>query len=175
MLLRLDRDDTVFRNALILCIEESLFVERWQGRGPDVELQMNGGRHLVDMLAAGSLRSDCMELDFRVGNAEVGGDVHHHAELKIVRREESREKLLQFRQAVDDAQPHVVAELDLHHFRGEIVADLLNFLRGEPHLSPASFNQMIEQQGRKIVHFFVVGMLTAVENLRHRDHSVEPS
>ena len=131
MLLRLDGDDAVFRNAVILQLEQGLFVERRQGRGLNVELQVNRGRHLVDVLPARALRSDRMELDFSVGKADVGGDVQHHAELKTARMEESREKLLQLRQAIDDTQLHVVAELDLHHFRGEIVADLPNFLRGE--------------------------------------------
>ena len=108
-----------------------LFIERRKGRGLNVELQVNRGRHLVDVLSAGSLRSDRMELDFSVGKADVGGDAQHYTELKTVRMGESSEKLLQLRQAIDDTQLHVVAQLDLHHFRGEIVADLFDLLGGE--------------------------------------------
>ena len=47
-------------------------------------------------------------------------------------------KLLQFQQAVDDAQLRIVTQLDLDHLRGEVLADLLDFLDAELQLSPGS-------------------------------------
>jgi hypothetical protein len=63
----------------------------------------------------------------------------------------------------------------LDHLAGETFTHLLDVLRAELQLSPAPFDQVVEQESCEIVHFFVVGVLTAVENVWHCDQSVEPS
>lgn len=75
--------------------------------------------------------------------------------------------LLQFRQAVDDAESYVFTELDLDHLAGEALANLLDLLNAEPQLPSAPFDQVVEQQGGEVMDLFVVGMLAEIEDLRH--------
>lgn len=75
--------------------------------------------------------------------------------------------LLQFRHSADDAEFHVVAELDLDHLGREAFADVVNILRSELQLSAAALYQMIEQEGREVLHLVIVCMLTEIQNLRH--------
>jgi hypothetical protein len=77
------------------------------------------------------------------------------------------EGLLQFWDAVDNAEPHLITQLDLDHLAGETFTHLLDVLRAELQLPPAPFDQVVEQKSCEIVNFIVVGMFTTVENLRH--------
>jgi hypothetical protein len=70
--------------------------------------------------------------------------------------------VLKFRQAVDDAKPQVLAQLDLHHLGRELLAHLANFLSSELHLPTASFDQIIDKQGGEELRFFVTGMTAQV-------------
>jgi hypothetical protein len=76
--------------------------------------------------------------------------------------------LLQLRHAINDAEFHVIAELDLHHFGRKALPDVEHVLRGELELAAAPFDEMIQQQRGEILDLVVVGMLAEVENLRHR-------
>ena len=77
MLLRLDRDDSILRDTVVFELHQLLFIKRRQGRRIDVELQMNRGRDLVDVLSAGSLRTHRVELNFGIRNEDVGGNMQH--------------------------------------------------------------------------------------------------
>lgn len=77
-------------------------------------------------------------------------------------------KLLQFRQTVDDAELHVVAQLDLDHLGREAFADVVDVLRAELQLSAAALYQVIEQQSSEVLYLIVVGVLTEIQDLRHR-------
>lgn len=64
MLLRFDRDDSILRDTVVFELQQLLFVERRQGRRLDVELEMNRGRDLIDVLSAGPLRTHRVKLNF---------------------------------------------------------------------------------------------------------------
>ena len=53
--------------------------------------------------------------------------------------------LLQFWEAVNDAETEIVSELDLNHLGREVLADLSNFLSREFQLPPTSFDQVIDE------------------------------
>jgi hypothetical protein len=76
-------------------------------------------------------------------------------------------RLLQLRDAIDDAEPDVVAELDLDHLRRKAFADLVHVAHCELDLTAAALDEVIEQQGREVADLLVVGMLTEVQYLRH--------
>lgn len=103
------------------------------------------------------------------GRSRIGGSVRQGlaGSVKASRRLHAPEYLLQFRNAVDDTEFHVVAQLDLDHFAGETFTHLPDVLRAELQLTAAPFDQVVEQQGREIVNLVVVGMFTTVENLWH--------
>lgn len=61
-------------------------------------------------------------------------------------------------EAVDNPKPQVLAELDLHHLGREFLAHPANFLGSELYLTPASLDQMIDQQGGQELRFFITGM-----------------
>lgn len=66
--------------------------------------------------------------------------------------------LQEFREAVDDSKSQVLAQLDLHHFSGELFAHQANFFRCELHLPSALFDQMVDKQGGKELRFFIAGV-----------------
>lgn len=78
------------------------------------------------------------------------GGVRPHADSGVV--------LLELRQAVDDAKPQVIPKLDLHHLGGEVFPDLSNFLRAELQLSPATFDEVVDQQGRQVLRVLITGV-----------------
>ena len=78
-----------------------------------------------------------------------------------MQRSEKR-SLLQFRHSINDAELHVVTELDLDHFGREAFADVIDVLRAELELPSAPFHQMIEQKRREVLHFVVIGMFTEI-------------
>jgi hypothetical protein len=80
--------------------------------------------------------------------------------------------LLQFRNPVDDAEPDIVAELDLDHLPGQTFADLVHVVHRELNLSPASLDEVIEQQGGEITHFFIVRMFAEIQYLGHGGFNV---
>lgn len=80
--------------------------------------------------------------------------------------------LLQFGNPIDDAEPDIVAELDLDHLCRQAFADLVYVVHCELDLSPASFDEMIEQQGGEITHFLIVGMFAEIQYLRHGGFNV---
>ena len=71
-------------------------------------------------------------------------------------------RLLEFRQAVDDAKAQVIPESDLHHLAGELLSDLPHILRSELQFPSAPINEMIDKQGRQVVNFLVAGMLAQI-------------
>lgn len=75
--------------------------------------------------------------------------------------------LLQFRQAVNDTQPHLVTDLHLHHLGGQTGSHPLSILQFELDLPATLFNEMKQQQGRQSLQFVVVRMFAEIENLRH--------
>lgn len=81
-------------------------------------------------------------------------------------------RLLQLRDAIDDTEPDVVAELDLDHLGRKAFADLVHVAHRELDLTAATLDEVIKQQGGEITHFFVVGMLTEVQYLRHDGFNV---
>jgi len=56
MPLRLDDDDTVTRDALVGALQQPVFHLTRQRRCSHIVAQVQRGRHLVDVLAAGALR-----------------------------------------------------------------------------------------------------------------------
>ena len=74
-------------------------------------------------------------------------------------RGEIEGRLLQFRHPIDDAELHVIAELDLDHLGREVVAYVGDLLRAESELPAAPFYKMVKQETRKVLHFVVVGIL----------------
>ena len=81
-------------------------------------------------------------------------------------------RLLQLRDAVDDAESDIVAELNLDNLRRKAFADLVHVTHRELDLTAASLDEVIKQQGGEIAHFFVVGMLAEVQYLRHDGFNV---
>lgn len=75
---------------------------------------------------------------------------------------------MQFREAIDNAQMHVVAELNLYHFGGKVVTHLSDFLKRKPYLPPTPFDQVINEKSGQKVNILVAGMFAQVENLSHR-------
>ena len=75
--------------------------------------------------------------------------------------------LLELGNAIYDAKFHVVAQLNLDHLRGETLADMIHVLCSELEVSPASLDQMVQQERGEVLDLIVVGMLTEVEDLRH--------
>jgi hypothetical protein len=71
-------------------------------------------------------------------------------------------RLLELRQAVDDAKSQVVPESDLHHLAGELLSDLSHILRSELQFPSTSINEIIDKQGRQVVNFLVAGMLAQI-------------
>ncbi|WP_413936317.1 hypothetical protein [Nitrospira sp. BLG_1] len=81
-------------------------------------------------------------------------------------RTENRDDGLQeFGQAVDDAKSQILAQLDLHHFSGELFAHQANFFRRELHLPSALLDQMIDKQGGQELRFFIAGVAAEIKNL----------
>lgn len=70
MFLRLDHHYPVFGDALVANLQEPFFVKIWQRGGFDVEAEMNGGCHFVDVLTACTLRSDGSGFDFMIGDGD---------------------------------------------------------------------------------------------------------
>jgi len=63
----------------------------------------------------------------------------------------------QFREAIDNAQPHFISYLHLNHFGSEVLSDPLGIFELELHLSTTLLHKKL-----------VIGrMLAQVENLRH--------
>ena len=56
---------------MIFHFQKRFLVERGQRRGSNIELQMNSGRDLVDVLPAGTLRPHRMDVDLRIGDGDV--------------------------------------------------------------------------------------------------------
>lgn len=77
MLLRFDRNDSILRDTVVFELDQLLFIKRRQRRRVDVELQMNRGRDLIDVLPASPLRTHRVELNLGIGNKDVGGDLQH--------------------------------------------------------------------------------------------------
>jgi hypothetical protein len=75
--------------------------------------------------------------------------------------------LLKLRHAVDDAESHIVAQLDLNHFAGKVLTHLFDVLDAELQLTAAPFDEVIEQQGCQVLDLIVIGMVAEVQNLRH--------
>src|SRR5690606_31639933 len=75
--LRLDDHDPVPGDAAVAARQEPLLVEPRQGRGADVEAQMDGARDLVDVLPAGALGADRPKLDLFLRNLHRARDPQH--------------------------------------------------------------------------------------------------
>lgn len=73
--------------------------------------------------------------------------------------------LLELGQAVDDAKPQVISELDLHHLGGEVLPDLSNFLRSELQVSSTTFDKVVNQQRCQVLRIFITGVAAQVEDL----------
>ena len=56
---------------MIFHFQKRFLVERGQRRGSNIELQMNSGRDLVDILPASTLRAHRMNIDLRIGDDDV--------------------------------------------------------------------------------------------------------
>lgn len=66
--LRLDNENAVPRDALVIQTEQPLLDVIRQRRCPDVKAQMDGTRYLVDILAAGALCANGADVEFVVGD-----------------------------------------------------------------------------------------------------------
>src|SRR6266571_7630709 len=77
VLLRLDDEDAVPRDALIARVEEPRLPMLGERGGADVEAQVHGRGHLVDVLAACSLRANRADLDLALGNRDCGESPRH--------------------------------------------------------------------------------------------------
>src|SRR5437660_1727684 len=71
--LRLDHDHAGARDAVVAAAKQALLHVRRQRRAADVEAQVNGVRHLVDILPAGALRAHGGELDLVLRNGDLSG------------------------------------------------------------------------------------------------------
>src|SRR5690606_1904093 len=58
--------------------QQPLLVEVWQRRALDIEAQMHRTGDLVDVLPAGALRANRIQLDLAVGQAHGVGDFQHY-------------------------------------------------------------------------------------------------
>src|SRR5690606_24423362 len=76
-LLRLDDDDARGADAVVAQREQAILaLLRQDTRSRDVELELDGRRNLVDVLAACTLRADRAPLDLVVGNLDVAAGAH---------------------------------------------------------------------------------------------------
>ena len=76
-------------------------------------------------------------------------------------------RLPQFREAVDDPKPYLIADLHLDHFGCEARAHALGVFQFKLDLSPAPFNEMKQQHSRQALQFLIRRVLAHVEDLRH--------
>src|SRR6267154_4573505 len=77
VLLRLDDEDALAADALVARAQKAPLDRLGQRRRADVEAQMHGRGHLVDVLAARALRADRADFDFRFRDRDRGGSVRH--------------------------------------------------------------------------------------------------
>ena len=77
VLLRLDDEHAVARDALVAGGEKPRLDVLGERRGADVEAQMHRRGDLVDVLAPRALRADRAELDFGLGDRDCGGRARH--------------------------------------------------------------------------------------------------
>lgn len=73
----------------------------------------------------------------------------------------------QFREAIDNAQPHFISYLHLNHFGSEVLSDPLGIFELELHLSTTLLHKMVEQKRSQTLKLVIGRMLAQVENLRH--------
>ena len=78
-----------------------------------------------------------------------------------------KDRLPQFREAVDDPKPYLIADLHLDHFGCEAGAHALGVFQFKLDLSPAPFNEMKQQHRGQTLQFFIRRVLAHVEDLRH--------
>lgn len=76
-LLSLDNDEAFARNALIFQRQQFFLIHFGQGRCPDIEAQMNGRRHLVNVLPARSLGTRGVEFHFGERKADLVRNFQH--------------------------------------------------------------------------------------------------
>src|SRR3990167_304690 len=77
VLLGLDDHHALGGDAAVAQRQQTLLVERRQGRGLTVETQVHGTGDLVDVLPTGALRTDGGQLDFSVGQVDAVGNNQH--------------------------------------------------------------------------------------------------
>ena len=73
--------------------------------------------------------------------------------------------LSKFRKTIDDAEPHFIAYLHLHHLGGQTGPYTLGILQLELHLSTAAFDQVKDQHRGQPLELFIGGVLAHVEDL----------
>jgi hypothetical protein len=66
-------------------------------------------------------------------------------------RVREREGLRQFRQAIDNSQPHLISYLHLHHLGRETLTNPMGILQLELNLSATLLNEVKEQQVREVL------------------------
>src|SRR5216683_6254551 len=77
VLLRLDDEDAVARDALIARAQEPRLPMPGERGGADVEAQVHRRGHLVDVLAPRSLRANRADLDLALGNCDCRKSIRH--------------------------------------------------------------------------------------------------
>src|SRR5688572_2604703 len=76
-------------------------------------------------------------------------------------------RLLEFWQAIDDAKPHFITDLHLHHLGRETGAHTLGVFQFELDLTSAALDQMKQQQCGQPMQLLIGSVFTHVEDLRH--------
>ncbi len=77
VLLGLNDDNALFSNAAVVEVEQALFVEGRQGRGVNIEAQVNSGGYFVHVLAPRPLGANGAQLNVAEGNGGAFGDLQH--------------------------------------------------------------------------------------------------
>jgi hypothetical protein len=85
-----------------------------------------------------------------------------------VTRAEVDWKLGKFRQAIDNAQTHFVADLHLHHLGRQAFTNPVGILQLKLNLSATLLNEMEKKQVREVLQILITRMRAQIHNLGHR-------
>jgi hypothetical protein len=79
-----------------------------------------------------------------------------------------RQWLRQFRQAIDNSQPHLISHLHLHHLGRQALTNPMGILQLKFNLSATLLNKMKKQQVREVLQIIVTRVRTQVQDLGHK-------
>ena len=77
------------------------------------------------------------------------------------------EKLLQFRQAIDNSQPYLIAHLHLNHLGRQTFTNPIGIFQIKLNVSATLFDEVKKQQACDVLEFLLARVRTQVQNLGH--------